>query len=528
MGKRGVQVLRKLVTITLAAAVASLASFGAPATPAGAAGEAVVSAGSACQGTDASAADWSWTKPTLEVSTNSGSSYAVADTSSAWRIVACRESGSRKMYWFGVRAASAPTSEDLGAAGLAAGLQFRITIAAKPGDTMSSLAGYSDMVSFVESSGTATIVTKAVGFSKVDYGSMSSQADLTAFLARHGECAGLSMNDLMKCSITKADRDLTAAVIQHIMYTDTTPSSMDTLMKGMWVGAAVNSFQMAMTCNNPVTAQRVPAADVPPTVNLGGKTYTNVSGTTNYLGPDGKTYTMQELQALGSAAGGSQGSAPGGTSGGNSGTPASFTVTMSGAPHLKSDGVTLNKGSMKVFITESVAKRCFGNSQGTSTLDEIAKALSVERVETKEGTTKPPFTPTAVTSPVAGILITVSEITFSNPEYTIKSTLSAYLAGAGGSTSGGTTTGGTTTGGSAKSSTASYKIVKKGSKATITIVLVAAATVKIYRKTSASAVAKLAKSLSGKKGTNTYVTTWKTGYVYIVRSSKGTTLATLK
>jgi hypothetical protein len=175
-----------------------------------------------------------------------------------------------------------------------------------------------------------------------------------------------------------------------------------------------------------------------------------------------------------------------------------------------------------------VAKRCFGNSQGTSTLDEIAKALSVERVETKEGTTKPPFTPTAVTSPVAGILITVSEITFSNPEYTIKSTLSAYLAGAGGSTSGGTTTGGTTTGGSAKSSTASYKIAKKGSKATITIVLVAATTVKIYRKTSSKSVAKLAKTLSGKKGTNTYVTTWKTGYVYIVRSSKGTTLATLK
>ncbi|MGA1362160.1 MAG: hypothetical protein ACO36A_04500 [Ilumatobacteraceae bacterium] len=517
--------LRKLVTVTLAAAVASLASFGAPATPARAAGEAVVSAGSACQGTDASAADWSWTKPTLEVSTNSGSSYAVADTSSAWRIVACRESGSRKMYWFGVRAASAPTSEDLGAAGLAAGLQFRITIAAKPGDTMSSLAGYSDMVSFVESSGTATVVTKAVGFSKVDYGSMSTQADLTAFLARHPECAGLSMNDLMKCSITKADRDLTAAVIQHIMYTDTTPSSMDTLMKGMWVGAAVNSFQMAMTCNNPVTAQRVPAADVPPTVNLGGKTYTNISGTTNYLGPDGKTYTMQELQALGGGQGGS--------SGGTSSVPASFTVTMSGAPHLKSDGVTLNKGSMKVFITESVAKRCFGNSQGTSTLDEIAKALSMERVETKEGTTKPPFTPTAVTSPVAGILITVSEITFSNPEYTIKSTLSAYLAGAGGSTSGGTTTGGTTTGGTttggpASSSTASYKIVKKGSKATITIVLVAATTVKIYRKTSSKSVAKLAKTLKGKKGKNTYATTWKKGYVYIVRSSKGTTLATLK
>ena len=192
---------------------------------------------------------------------------------------------------------------------------------------------------------------------------------------------------------------------------------------------------------------------------------------------------------------------------------------------------------MKVFITESVAKRCFGNSAGTSTLDEIAKAMSVERTEAKEGTTKPAFTPTAVSSPVAGILISVAEMTFSNPEYTIKSTLSAYLAGAGSSTSGGSTTGGSTTGGTASggtsagttsSASASYTITKKGSKATITIVLVAASTVKIYRKTSGTAVAKLVKSLSGKKGTNNYATTCKSGYVYILRSSKGTQLATLK
>ena len=507
--------------VPLAAAVASLVSVGAPALPVSAAGEAVVPAGSACQGTDASTAGWSWTKPTLEVSTNSGASYATADSSSTWRIVVCRESGSRKMYWLGVRSASDPTSEDLGAAGLAAGLQFRITVAAKPGDTMSSMAGYSDMVSFSESSGTATIVTKAVGFSKVDYGSMSSQADLNAFLARHPECAGLSMNDLMKCSINKADRDLTAAVIQHIMYTDSAPGTMDTLMRGMWVGAAVNSFQMSMTCNNPVTAQRVPSVDLPPTISVGGRTYTRVGSTEKYLGPDGKEYTTTELQALAGAGGGS-GGAPGGNSGGTSGVPASFSVSMSGAPHFRSDGVTLNKGSMKVFITESVAKRCFGNSQGTSTLDEIAKALSVERTEAKEGTTKPAFTPAAVTSPVAGILITVSEITFSNPEYTIKSTLSAYLAG---NSTGSGSTGGATTG---AGSSSSYRIAKKGGKATITIVLVAASTVKIYRKTSGASVAKLVRTLKGKKGTNTYSTSWKKGYVYILRSSKGTQLATLK
>jgi len=514
------------VFVSLAAAVASLVSVGAPSVPVAAAGEAVVTAGSACQGTDASTAGWSWSKPTLEFSTNSGSSYAIADSSSPWRIVVCRESSPQKMYWLSVRSAGTPTSEDLGAAGLAAGLQFRITVTAKPGDTMSSMAGYSDMVSFSETSGTATIVTKAVGFSKVDYGDRSSQAAFNAFLTNHPECAGLSMNDIMKCSINKADRDLTAAVIQHVMYSDTALNSLESLMKGSWVGAAVNSFQMSMTCNNPVTAQRVPSVDLPPTISVGGKTYTRVGSSEKYLGPDGKEYTTAELQAL---AGGGSGSTPGSTPGGGTSTGGShsFMVTMSGAPHFKADGVTLNKGSMKVFLTESVAKRCFGNSSGTSTLDEIAKALSVERTEAKEGTTKPAFTPTAVTSPVAGILITVNEITFSNPEYTIKSTLSAYLAGAGGSTSGGSTSGGTSAG-TTSSSAASYKITKKGGRATITIVLVAASTVKIYRKTSGKSVAKLVKTLKGKKGTNTYASTWKSGYVYIIRSSKGTQLATLK
>jgi hypothetical protein len=213
-----------------------------------------------------------------------------------------------------------------------------------------------------------------------------------------------------------------------------------------------------------------------------------------------------------------------------------ISVKMRG-PHMTAGTLTapvVNKGSLKAFIPTSAVTACFG----VSTVAEVVNALSVTRTDGTVETALVAGTNFVSSEVEGGLLVSVPEITFSNPEYTIKSTLSAYLAGAGGgtsggttsggTTSGGTTTGGTTTGGSASSSTASYKIAKKGSKATITIVLVAATTVKIYRKTSASAVAKLAKSLSGKKGTNTYVTTWKTGYVYIVRSSKGTTLATLK
>jgi hypothetical protein len=218
-----------------------------------------------------------------------------------------------------------------------------------------------------------------------------------------------------------------------------------------------------------------------------------------------------------------------------------ISVRMRG-PHMTAGTLAapvVNKGFVKAFIPTSAVTACFG----VSTVAEVVNALSVTRTDGSAETALVAGTGFVSTEVEGGLLVSVPEITFSNPEYTIKSTLSAYLAGAGGSTSGGstsggtttggsttggTTSGGTTTGGSSSSSSASYKIVKKGSKATITIVLVAAATVKIYRKTSASAVAKLAKSLSGKKGTNTYVTTWKTGYVYIVRSSKGTTLATLK
>ena len=181
---------------------------------------------------------------------------------------------------------------------------------------------------------------------------------------------------------------------------------------------------------------------------------------------------------------------------------------------------------MKAFITSAIAKKCFSDGKSSTTLSDIAAKLSVTRNATGESESTPTFTVDAVSTPAEGLLISVAEMTFSNPEYTIKSTLSAYLAGASGGTPSAPTS--ATTPATTSTAASSYKITKSGSKAVITIVLAAATTVKIYRKAPPSAIAKLVKSLSGKKGSNTYSTTWKTGYVYIIRSIQGTTLATLK
>jgi len=57
---------------------------------------------------------------------------------------------------------------------------------------------------------------------------------------------------------------------------------------------------------------------------------------------------------------------------------------MQGTPHFKADGVTLNKGSMKAFITSAIAKKCFSDGKSTTTLSDIAAKLSVTRNATGE------------------------------------------------------------------------------------------------------------------------------------------------
>ena len=522
---------RKLVTVSVAAAVASLVSVGAPSLPAGAAaGDGLIAAQQgSCSGIDAKTASWDWTKPSLEMSSD-GTTWGAP---TGYGVSVCRET-SQPRYAFQIFKADG--TKELGAAAL--GLTFRVTVPPKSGDNLISASGYSSMVSFVVSGGSAVVVTKPASLSKINFDTFDN------FKSRHKECASVTMQNWYTCNIEKSDEDFTATVIQHIEYSTTALNAMQQNMLGLWVGANVNGFQIAMSCGSSgVSGSAVPAVDDGSSVTIGGKVYTRQPDGT-YKDAAGNSYTQTQLQALYNSSGGGGGNTgndgganiPGGSGGSSGGSSSSgsyeLRITMQGTPHFKADGVTLNKGSMKAFITSAIAKKCFSDGKSTTTLADIAAKLSVTRNASGESASTPTFTVDSVTSPAEGLLISVAEMTFSNPEYTIKSTLSAYLAGAGSSTSGGSTSGGTASGGTSagtsSSASASYSISKKGSKATITIVLVAASTVKIYRKTSGTAVAKLVKSLSGKKGTNTYSTTWKSGYVYILRSSKGTQLATLK
>ncbi|MFM9226659.1 MAG: hypothetical protein ACKOQ1_08580, partial [Actinomycetota bacterium] len=74
----------------------------------------------ACNGIDASTSSWTWAKPSLEFSTNNGSTYATA-AGSAWGFVVCRTTTPMKQYWF-IVGPSTGSIKALGTAGQAAGL----------------------------------------------------------------------------------------------------------------------------------------------------------------------------------------------------------------------------------------------------------------------------------------------------------------------------------------------------------------------------------------------------------------------
>lgn len=484
----------------------------------------------ACSGVDASSASWNWTKPSLEVSTNNGASYSSA-AGTPWGFVVCRGT-SPKQYWF-VIGPSTGSIKDMGAAGQAAGLQFKVTIPAKSGDTTTYAAGYSTMVSYVDQSGSAIVETKPAGVSKINFDSFDN------FKIRHPECASYTMQTWNKCSITKADEDLLATVIQHVGYTDAPITAMEETMKGLWVGANVNGFQIGMSCANSMSGASAQTAQ--DTINVGGKTYTRVPGKELFRGPDGVEYTPQQIAAM--MGGSSGGSVPGGGSSGGSTVTPELKVTMEGTPHLKADG-TVNKGSMKMFIPSAIATKCFGTS--TSTLEDIAKQLTLTRTEEKEGTTTPQFTAEAIMSPVAGVIVTVAEMTFSNPNYTLKSLLRAASAGSSNSGNSTTTTApaapsggqpsgdstaapdaGTTTGGVAAPVASSVaKISIKGKRATISVKMAKAGTIKIYSKVGTKI--RLVKTVKAKAGNNSTTVTYTKGAVFTVRSATGKVIATLK
>lgn len=434
-----------------------------------------------CTGIDASTSSWSWTKPTLEFSTDSGATYQSA-SGTQWQTSVCRDTA---RYWFIIRTS---TAVDMGSAGLASGLQFKVTVPAKPGDTYMSAQGYSDMVSYSETSAAAVIVTKAASIAKLNFDSQS------AVLARHPECKGV----LEQCSFEKADVDYVATVIQHIDYSTAALNEQQLWQKGLWVGASVNGFSISMNCSSPPSGSS-------------GSTYSDPSG---------------------SPPSGSSGSPPSGSS--SSSSSPELKVSITNTPHLKFSG-EVNSGSLKTFFTKDVATKCFGDGKSTTTLVQIAEKMSVQRSETKEGTTTPVFKAEAVSVPVEGIVVSVPNMTFSNPIYSVKNTLAAqslavYTQNNNSSSSPSSSSSGSSSGSTSDSSSSTpvlknyVRTTVNVTKATITVVLVTGQKITIYRKVNGKL--KLLKSMTGKKGSNKYITVFNKGYSFVVKDSKGKVIST--
>jgi hypothetical protein len=128
----------------------------------------------------------------------------------------------------------------------------------------------------------------------------------------------------------------------------------------------------------------------------------------------------------------------------------------------------------------------------------------------------------------AGLRVNFNLTHFSAPNPTLKvrsasaqQTLTTLLAGSssGGSSSGGTSGGSTT----AAPAGNSVKTTIKGIKATITVTLAAKGTFTVYRKVGKKLT--IVKKVSGKKGTNTVVTSYLKGYSFVVKDAKGKTIA---
>ena len=399
-----------------------------------------------CSGTDASTGSWSWTKPTLEFSTDSGATYQSA-SGTQWQTSVCRDSA---RYWFIIRTS---TAADMGSAGLASGLQFKVTVPAKPGDTYMSAQGYSDMVSYSETSAAAVIVTKAASIAKLNFDSQQ------AVLARHPECKGV----LEQCSFEKADIDYVATVIQHIDYSPAALNEQQLWQKGLWVGASVNGFTISMECASPPS-----------------------SSSSSSRSPELK-------------------------------------IAITNTPHLRFSG-EVNSGSLKTFFTKDVATKCFGDGKSTTTLAQIAEKMSVQRSETKEGTTTPVFKAEAVSVPVEGIVVSVPNMTFSNPIYSVKNTLAAQSLAVYTQNNGSSSAPSSSSSGSTPVLKNYVRTTVKVTKATITVMLITGQKITIYRKVNGKL--KLLKSMTGKKGSNKYITVFSKGYSFVVKDSKGKVIST--
>jgi hypothetical protein len=184
----------------------------------------------------------------------------------------------------------------------------------------------------------------------------------------------------------------------------------------------------------------------------------------------------------------------------------------------------VNSGSLKTFFTKDVATKCFGDGKSTTTLAQIAEKMSVQRSETKEGTTTPVFTAEALSVPVEGIVVSVPNMTFSNPIYSVKNTLAAQSLAVYTQNNGSSSAPSSSSSGSTPVLKNYVRTTVNVTKATITVMLITGQKITIYRKVNGKL--KLLKSMTGKKGSNKYITVFSKGYSFVVKDSKGKVIST--
>lgn len=229
-----------------------------------------------------------------------------------------------------------------------------------------------------------------------------------------------------------------------------------------------------------------------------------------------------------------------------------FDVTAKGPHYVPTDfgisGLTQENGRelapafFEMYVTLPSVAKMLSQVAGKEVTVEMAKQAIADPSKIFEGTIDE-ATAGQITEKLQQLTMTVGDAGlrvnfnlthFSAPNPTLKvrtasaqQTLTTLLAGSssGGSSSGGSTSGGATSGGSTTAAPAgnSVKTTIKGIKATITVTLIAKGTFTVYRKSGSKLV--LVKKVSGKKGTNTVVTSYLKGYSFVVKDAKGKTIA---
>ncbi|MEY4365597.1 MAG: hypothetical protein RLZZ305_941 [Actinomycetota bacterium] len=209
--------------------------------------------------------------------------------------------------------------------------------------------------------------------------------------------------------------------------------------------------------------------------------------------------------------------------------PPSFNATKKtldykvAAPHYEKDGTSVFKGRYNLMIRSDVA-RCiykFTSAPISSTIEVIEEngtpSTAITNVSETNGWVRLDASGFSFSAPTVRVSITQASAEQNKAVLLVNNNQPSNTPAA--ETTANTTP--ATSANTTSSVTASnyVRTTASGAKATLTINLVAKQTVKIYRKVGSKLT--LLKTLAGKLGKNTYATSYKKTYSFVVKDAKG-------